>query len=223
MLYEVITIMTAKDTLSIPHASRNSGLFDWAQMLSGAALIMFMWAHLLLVASVLISTDIMNTIAEFFEKTYMAQVGGPMIGMLMIFHFVIAARKMPFSGRELLTFWRHAKMMKHKDTWLWLIQVISALIVLVFATIHMWFVLTDLPITAAKSAARVRELLPFYVVLLPMIELHVAIGFYRIGVKWGLIGKKSRKFFQRFEFLMSVAFITIGSFTLAELYVLGSI
>lgn len=215
--------MTAKDTLSIPHASRNSGLLDWAQMLSGAVLILFMWSHLLLVASVLISTETMNTIAHFFEATYMAQVGGPMIGLLMIFHFVIAARKMPFSGREMLTFWRHAKMMKHKDTWLWLVQVISALVVLVLAVIHMWFVLTDLPITAMKSAERVRNLLPFYAVLLPMIELHVAIGFYRIGVKWGLIGRKSRKFFQRFEVLMTIAFITIGSLTLAELYMLGSI
>ncbi len=213
--------MTAKATLSIPHASRNSGLFDWAQMLSGVFLILFMWAHLLLVASVLISTDIMNAIAHFFEATYMAQIGGPMIGMLMIFHFIIAARKMPFSGRELLTFWRHAKMMRHKDTWLWLVQVLSALVVLVLATIHMWFVLTDLPITAAKSAARVKSLLPFYGVLLPMIELHVAIGFYRIGVKWGFIGKRNRKFFQRFEVLMSVAFITIGTLTLAQLYYLA--
>ncbi len=213
--------MTAKATLSIPQTGRNSGLFDWAQMLSGVFLILFMWAHLLLVASVLISTNIMNAIAYFFEATYLVQIGGPLIGMLMIFHFIIAARKMPFSGRELLTFWRHARMMKHKDTWLWLVQVLSALIVLVLATIHMWFVLTDLPITAAKSAVRVKNLLPFYAVLLPMIELHVAIGFYRIGVKWGFVGKKGRKWFQRFEVLMSLGFITIGALTLAQLYYLA--
>ena len=45
-------------------------------------------------------------------------------------------------------------------------------------------ILTHLPIDAATSAARVRGgWLPFDLVLLPLAELHVGIGLYRLGVK----------------------------------------
>lgn len=195
---------------------------DFIQALSGALLILFLWAHLLLVSSVIISPALMNWIGWFFEATYMAQIGGPLIFLLMIYHFVIAARKMPFRAGELCTFWKNARQLRHKDTCLWLVQVATALVVLVMASIHMYTVLTSLPITAARSAARVQEgWLLFYLVLLPMAELHVGIGFYRLGVKYGYIMRASRARWQRNEYLMTGIFIVIGLLTLARLYLLA--
>jgi fumarate reductase subunit C len=195
---------------------------DFIQAVSGALLILFLWAHLLLVSSVLISPALMNWIGWFFEATYMAQIGGPIVFLLMVYHFLIAARKMPFRAGELCVFWKNAKQLRHKDTWLWLVQVATALVILVMACIHMYTVLTTLPITAARSAARVQEgWLPFYLLLLPMAELHVGIGFYRLGVKYGYITRASRSRWQRNEYAMTGIFIVIGLLTLARLYFLA--
>ncbi|MCG8531772.1 MAG: succinate dehydrogenase/fumarate reductase cytochrome b subunit [Desulfovibrionales bacterium] len=205
-------------TLHVKEEGVGVGRLDFFQMLSGVLLILFLWAHLLLVSSVLISPSLMNGIAWFFEETYMAQIGGPLIGLLIFAHFLLAARKMPWRVQEQNAFIKHSIMMHHKDTWLWLVQVVSALAILVMAGTHMWVVLTDLPITAAKSAARIQngQWLPFYLILLPLAEMHVGIGFYRIGVKYGFITSHSRKWYQRAENMMMIGFITIGLLTLAR-------
>lgn len=211
-------------TLHVPEQSKIAGRLDCIMMASGVLLILFLWAHLLLVSSVIISPGAMNALAEFFEATYMAQVGGPIIFVIMIIHFCLAARKMPFEQGEWKTFITHSKMLRHKDTTLWLVQVTTAVIILIFASVHMFTVLSDLPITAAKSAARVQEKswLFLYLILLPMAELHVGIGFYRIGVKYGFISSARRAWYQKAEYIMMAGFISIGLLTLARLYSLSS-
>lgn len=190
---------------------------DFFQALSGVVLILFLWAHLLLVSSVLLSPKVMNAIGWFFEVTYMAQIGGPVIFLCMVFHFLITARKMPFKTGELCTFWKNARQLKHKDTWMWLVQVVTAIIVLCMGSIHMYEVLSTLPITAARSAARVQGgWLPFYLILLPVAELHVSIGFYRLGVKYGYITRSTRAWWQRAEYAMTGIFVLIGLLTLAR-------
>ena len=201
---------------------RISAYLDILQMLTGAGLILFMWSHMILVASVNLGPGVMNTIARFFEDTYMAQAGGPVIGIVFLVHFVLAARKIPFRSSEMFTFWKHSRILKHTDTWLWMIQASTAMIILIMGSIHMWTVLTNLPITAAKSAARVQGgfWLVFYLILLPMVELHVGIGFYRIAVKWGFVKRKGRKPFKGFENILTAVFILIGLLTIVRLFML---
>ena len=195
---------------------RLDGVMDWAQMLSGAGLILFMWAHMTLVASVLISPNIMNAIAEFFESTGMAQVGGPLVFLLFLGHFILAARKIPFRLEGQKIIWEQAKLLRHTDTWLWVVQVVSAMIILIMGAAHMWVVLSDLPITAVKSAARIQRggWMLFYLVLLPLVELHVGIGLYRIAVKWGFVKRDGRKGLKRGENMLTLVFIGIGVLTL---------
>lgn len=202
--------------------NRISAYLDLLQMLTGAGLILFMWSHMILVASVNLGPSVMNGIARFFEDTYTAQAGGPLIGVTFLFHFVLAARKVPFKSSEMFTAWKHSRILKHTDTWLWMIQALSAMIILIMGSIHMWTVLTDLPITAAKSAARVQGgfWLIFYLILLPMVELHVGIGFYRIAVKWGFVKRKGRKSFKGFENILTGIFILIGLITIVRLFTL---
>lgn len=201
---------------------RTAAFLDWLQMLTGAALVLFMWAHLLLVASVLLGTSVMNAIAWFFEATYMAQVGGPVIVLVFLFHFVLAARKIPFRVREQSAMWRHSRRMHHLDTWLWGVQVVTAMIILIMGSIHLWVILTDLPILASKSAARVQRgwWLAFYLVLLPMVELHVTVGLYRIGVKWGFIKSDARGRARKAEKILVAAFIGIGLLALLRFFTL---
>nr|WP_051069484.1 fumarate reductase [Desulfovibrio oxyclinae] len=214
--------MKANPTSAAGMSRRDAGL-DWLQMLTGAGLILFMWCHMILVSSVVISPKIMNAIAHFFEATYMAQVGGPLIFLTFLLHFVLAARKIPFRAEGQGTIVRHARMLKHRDTWLWVVQAGTAMIILILGAIHMWVVLTDLPITAAKSAARIQQFwwFIFYMVLLPCVELHVSIGFYRIGVKWGFVKSEDRKGFKKFEKTLFTIFMVIGVITLIRFVTLG--
>ena len=194
---------------------------DIIQAITGVLLILFLWAHVFLVSSVIISPNLMNGIADFFERTYMAQIGGPLVLLLIVYHFLIAARKMPFRAGEFMTFWRNAKSLKHKDTWLWVVQVVTAIVILVMASIHIYVVLSTLPITAEQSASRVQGgWLPFFLVLLPMAELHLGIGFYRLGVKYGYITRASRHVWQRNEYVLTGIFILIGLLTLVRFMLL---
>jgi fumarate reductase subunit C len=199
---------------------RTAAVLDTLQMLTGVALIGFMWSHMVLVASVNLGAGVMNAIARLLEETYLAQVGGPVIALLFLGHFVLAARKLPFRSDEQVRMWKHSRRFHHPDTWLWMIQAGTAMVILIMGSIHMWTVLTDLPITAAKSAARIQGgfWLLFYMILLPMVELHVGIGFYRIGVKWGWITRDTRNRLQRFENKLTLAFILIGALTLFTFY-----
>ncbi len=215
--------MAIDTTIYVRSPGVTSALFDWLQMLTGVGLILFMWSHMVLVASVNLGPGVMNTIAKFFEDTYMAQVGGPLIGATFLLHFILAARKVPFRVEQQSTIWKHARMLHHLDTWLWLIQAFTAMVILIMGSIHMWTVLTDLPITAAKSAARIQGgfWMVFYLILLPMVELHVGIGFYRIGVKWGFIKRSNRKGLKRFENILTGIFILIGLITLIRFMTLS--
>ncbi len=174
--------MTANHpTLAI---KRLDGLLDWAQMLTGVGLIAFMWAHMLLVGSVLASPAIMNAIAAFFEESGMAQVGGPLIFALFLAHFVLAARKIPFRLEGQKTIWEHAKLIHHADTWLWVVQAASAMVILIMGAIHMWAVLSELPIHALKCAETLQKnkwWLAFYLLLAPLVHVHLGIGMYRIA------------------------------------------
>lgn len=203
-------------------AGSSAAYLDWLQMLTGAGLVLFMWSHMVLVASVNFGPAAMNFIARFFEDTYMAQVGGPMIGMTFLLHFVLAARKIPFRTAEQGAIWQHSRTLRHKDTWLWVVQAGTAMIILIMGSIHMWTVLTDLPITAYKSAARIQGgfWLVFYLILLPMVELHVGIGFYRIGVKWGVIKRGNRHGAKRVENILTGLFILIGLVTILRFMLL---
>ncbi|MBF0515303.1 MAG: succinate dehydrogenase/fumarate reductase cytochrome b subunit [Desulfovibrionaceae bacterium] len=215
--------MSIDTALSLGAKSRAPAWLDWLQMLTGACLIVFMWSHMLLVSSVIFGASAMNALAEFFEYTGLAQVGGPLIGLVFLVHFALASRKMPFTSAEQTAIWRQAKMLRHADTWLWLAQAGTAMIVLILGAIHMWTVLTDLPITAAKSAARIKggAWFVFYLLLLPMIELHVSIGFYRILVKWGLAGRADRKRAKKLELGLTLAFVVIGLVTLIRFLTLA--
>jgi fumarate reductase subunit C len=214
--------MTADLTMHVARPGRRDAWLDWVQMLTGAGLVLFMWAHMILVASIIIGPGVMNAIAAFFEETYMAQIGGPLIFLTFLVHFVLAARKVPFRAENQGMMGRHARMMRHTDTWLWLVQVVTAMIILIMGAIHMWVVLTDLPITAAKSAERIQGgwWLLFYLVLLPMVELHVSVGWYRIGVKWGFIKSKNRKQMKKVEYILLGAFIIIGLAALLRFWLL---
>ena len=218
MVFQVKIKMTDNTRIYISKAGSTSAYVDLLQMLTGAGLILFMYSHMVLVASVNLGPETMNAIARFFENTYMAQVGGPIIGIIFLFHFVLAARKIPFKTNEVSIFWKHSMLLRHIDTWLWMIQVFTAMIILIMGSIHIWTILTDLPISAAKSASHIRSgyWLVFDLILLLMVEVHTGIGFYRIAVKWGFIKRRGRIPFAVIVVILTAIFISIGLITIVN-------
>ena len=166
---------------------------DFWQAASGALLALFVCVHLVLEGTVVISPALTNGIAWLLEVTWLAQIAAPVILLLIVFHFYIAARKMPFRAHELGIFVQHSKSLKDFDTWLWLVQVVTAIVILVMASAHVINILSNLPISADKSAAAIQGgMVPFYLVLFAALDLHIAIGLYRVGVKFGILNRENR-------------------------------
>ncbi len=188
---------------------------DFFQVLSGVLLAIFVFGHLCLVSSVLLGPQVFDGLAWFLEEVYIAQIILPCIFLLIIAHFVIAARKMPFKQGELTVYLKHAKAMNHKETWAWLAQVVTGIVLIAFALIHVWEVLADLPITTEKSAARMQEAGAglFYLVLMLAAWIHVGIGIFRMGVKYGYITANLRKKATFYICMLVVACLCIGLLT----------
>ena len=62
--------------------------------------------------------------------------------------------------------------------------------------------------------------LPFYMVLLPALQLHLGIGFYRLGVKYGYITAANRAKGWKLACLLMGGLIVLGLCTLARHYFL---
>ena len=99
--------MMADQTIARVEPVRTEAYLDFLQMLTGVGLVAFMWCHMILVASVNLDLGggrVMNAIAHFFEATYMAQIGGPMIALTMLAAFCAggpqASLSVPVSRRQ---------------------------------------------------------------------------------------------------------------------------
>lgn len=216
--------MKAEITCPSPQSSLLSGWLDWLQMLSGLALALFVLAHMCFVGSILFGAGALNAVAVFFEDTGLAQVGGPFLFLLLLFHGLLAARKMPFTTKSQILFWRQARMMRHRDTWFWVVQVVSGLLILVLGSIHMWNILSDLPITAAKGAAELQNglWLFFYLLLIPAAALHACIGLYRIGVKWGVVTRATRNKILKYIYIIMGLYLAVELLNMLRFYFLQS-
>lgn len=195
---------------------------DFWQALSGAVLALFICVHLVLEGSVVVSPGITNWIGWILEETYVAQVAAPILLLIIVFHFWIAARKMPFRAGELQTYWAHTKELRDPDTALWLVQVATAIVILVGAFFHLFTVMSDMPITVMKSAERLHMgWVVFYVFFLPSCILHTGIGVYRIGVKYGFISKARREFWRTVIWVIMGCYLTLGVCSITRVWFIG--
>lgn len=195
---------------------------DFWQAFSGALLAIFVCVHLLLEGSVVISAKVTDWIGWMMEVTYVAQIAAPIILLLILFHFWIAARKMPFKAGELDIFYSHSKALKDLDTWLWLVQVFTAVIILFCAFFHVYTVMTNLPITVKTSALRLHSgWVLFYVAFLPATILHTGIGIYRLGCKFGAISKARRIFWRKVIWLGMLFYFLLACCALTKVWFIG--
>lgn len=198
---------------------RFSARVELIEMVSGLLLVLFMWGHLLMLSTILFGESTMNGLAEFLEEYYISQVGVVGIACLILFHFVAAGRKLPSRVKEQMVFWRLAKKLRHMDTWSWLVQVITGMLMLIFAAIHLFVIMTTFPIEAAKSATRVAEAFGWlYAPMVLLVELHVGLGLYRIIVKWTSLNRRA---ISALKWIITIGFVVMGYAILRAFWVSG--
>ncbi len=214
-------------------ASRWPARLDILQGVTGLVLLLFMWVHMIMVSSILVSKDAMYAVSKMFEGAYFFDQPHPelvslvavVIFMLFVLHGVAALRKAPSSYRDYRIFSAHAKRFGHADTHLWLLQVVTGFILMFLTTAHLYQMFSQPGnIGPYASADRIwsENVWPLYLVLLFSVELHGGIGLYRLVLKWGWFDlNKNRKRLTQIKWAITVFFLALGLLTLAAYMRLG--
>lgn len=220
-------------------AGRSQLLYEIASGVSGLALALFMWGHLLLVGSILLGARGFDGLAGWLEDNWIAQPTVVVVLVLFLLHAAMASRKIPAQLRErrrMIALARGLKQSRgppgsafqpHLESMLWIWQVRTGMVILVLGSFHVLLlgvdVLTPLfgegtGIEAATSTARVRGgLWPIYAVLLLAVEFHASVGLYRLFVKWGAGAWITRPTLHRLEQIIFWLVLGLGAVTLVVL------
>lgn len=196
---------------------------------TGVVLALFMIGHMLFVSTILLGKDVMYTVTKFFELDFIFEGGAPIFVSILVFiitlifviHALLGIRKFPTSYKTYISIKEHSKMMKHKDTSMWMFQWISGLIMIFAASIHLFIMFTQPQnIGPFTSAYRVVEdnMWMLYIILLFCVEIHGSVGLYRAAMKWGWFDganpKETRAKLLKVKKILSFVFLTLGLITL---------
>jgi fumarate reductase subunit C len=225
--------------------ARRQVVYELISGLSGLALVVFMWGHMVFVASILLGTRGFDWIATAMEDYWIAQPTVVGVLILLLIHAVFAGRKVPAQLRERRRFFALAKELRasgkawsggegrdrpHIDSWLWIWQVRTAVVILVFGSFHLVLMMLNIfsgvldsrggvaGIQADISMERTQAGLGWmYLVLLICVEFHAGVGLYRLAVKWGVLSRLPRAALARIEQFLYWALIGLGLVVLAVL------
>jgi len=216
--------------------SRWPARLDVAQSVSGLLLALFMWGHMVFVASILVSKDAMWSITKLFEgyfffgrsHTGIVAVIIAAVFVLFITHAGLALRKFPANYRQYAVFRHHMHGMRHEDTTLWYWQVITGFALFFLASAHLWWMLTHPGLIGPyASSDRVwgDNFWILYLILLFAVEIHGGVGLYRLAIKWGVFEGKdpatSRRRLRTVKWTITVFLIALGLATLAAYVKIG--
>jgi fumarate reductase subunit C len=169
---------------------------DLLQSLTGLLLVLFIWGHMFFESSIMLGKDAMYTVSKLFEgepffgKPYPLLVSGVVaaIFLLIALHAILALRKFPANYRQYQQFHRHMGAMRHSDTTLWYVQVVTGFAMFFLASAHLYVVFVQPenigPYASADRVWTGRYWL-LYALLLPTVHLHAGVGIYRLAMKWG--------------------------------------
>jgi fumarate reductase subunit C len=209
---------------------------DLTQSITGLILALFIMGHILFEASILISNEMMYKVTIMFEgyyffgETYPGIVSflAAAIFVIFIIHAAIALRKFPDNYRQHKVMKKHVLGMKHEDTSLWIIQLVTGFIMFFIGSVHLYIMMAE-PSNIGPLASSFRvvheHMGPLYFLLLLSVISHAFIGLYRLAMKWGFMEGKSTKVSRaRFKLLMKsliVVYILVGSLSLAKYTYIG--
>ena len=209
---------------------------DFLQSFTGLILALFIMGHILFEASILISNEMMYRVTIMFEGYYFFGETYPgiisflaaSISVIFVLHAGIAMKKFPSSYRNFKVVRAHMKSMKHEDSSLWMIQVITGFMMFFMGSVHLYMMIAEPGDIGpyASSNRIVNEFMgPLYFMLLISVISHAFIGLYRLALKWGFMeGENTKVSRARFKMLMKAMiaiYIIIGLASLAKYTYIG--
>jgi len=216
--------------------SRLPAKLDFIQSFTGGFLALFMWAHMMLVASILVSKDFMYTVTKLLEGSFIFEGGNPLlvslvaivIFVIFIVHAALGMRKLPGNFKQFQVIRAHARSMGHDDTKLWFTQAFTGFAMFFLGSVHLYVIMTHSDkIGPLASSDRVwsEYMWPLYILLLLAVEFHGTIGLYRLCVKWGWFDgenpKATRKALKKVKWALTVFFLVLGFASLAAYMKIG--
>jgi len=209
---------------------------DFIQSTTGLILALFISGHIIFESSILISNEMMYRVTLMFEgyfffgETYPGIISflAGAISVIFVTHAAVAMRKFPADYKKYKIMREHTARMKHEDTSLWLLQVITGFIMFFIGSVHLYIMITQ-PANIgpfASSSRVVDEFMgPLYLALLLSVVSHAFVGLYRLALKWGFMeGKNTKVSRKRFNYIMKfmiLLYIVIGTFSLAKYTYIG--
>ena len=221
--------------------SRLPARLDFLQSGTGLILGLFMWVHMLLVASIILGKGMFNWVAKTMELAFLSDTGHgypiavffavAVIFTLFITHAMLGMRKFPISWKQHRIMRDQMVMMKHQDTNFWYIQAITGFIMFFAGSVHLYIMLTHPgSIDPYLSADRVvsDNMWFVYLILLICVELHGTIGLYRLCMKWGWLqpkdfkdARETRKKLKQLKNRLTIFFLSVGILALLVFVVIG--
>jgi len=169
---------------------------DLLQSGTGLLLVLFIWGHMFFESSILLGEDAMYWVTRMFEGEFL--LGRPypvlvsavaaIVLLLLALHAVLAMRKFPANYRQYRQLNRHVGQLRHLDTTLWYVQVVTGFLLFFLASAHLMVaMLQPDKIGPYASADRIwtGRFWILYAFLLLTVHLHAGIGIYRLAMKWG--------------------------------------
>lgn len=210
--------------MGIVNRGKLSGWLDISQSLSGVVLAIFLWTHLILVSSILLGAEAMTWVAKTMELSFLTADGhgypwvvtimAMIIAIIALVHVLVAAHKMPLNLRQQKALKQQLNVVNHGDTRLWVWQAATGIVIFLTLPVHLWLIgAAPETIGPFGSADRIWQqgVWLLYLPLLLCVELHAAIGMYRVAVKWGAARDlNSRNRLKKIKSIISVIFILVG-------------
>jgi len=205
--------------------SRMPAKLDYLQSFTGGFLALFMWGHMLMVSSILVSKDFMYQVTKILEGSFIIEGGSPIIVSIFAFiifvifivHAAMGIRKMPASYKQYQVMKAHTVSLKHDDTKLWFIQAFTGFVMFFLGSVHLYIIMTNsADIGPYASADRIwsQWMWPLYILLLLAVEFHGTIGLYRLSIKWGWFDgedpRKTRKALKKYKWFLTIFFLILG-------------
>ncbi|MGS0692301.1 fumarate reductase cytochrome b subunit [Shewanella sp. 30m-9] len=208
----------------ITNRSNWSGWLDLSQSISGGLLAVFLWTHLILVSSILLGEGAMTWVAKTMELSFLSDddhgypwvvsIIAVLIAAIVLLHVLVAIHKLPLNLRQQKALRLQLNVVNHGDTRLWVWQAITGVVILLLLPVHLWLIgAAPETIGPYGSADRIWEqgVWLLYLPLLLCVELHAAIGMYRLAVKWGAAKDLNTRIrLKKIKTIISVVFIVVG-------------
>ncbi len=216
------TITTS--TSKLIRINRWTAWLDMSQSITGVVLALFLWTHLVLVSSILLGGDAMTWVAGMMELNFLSADGHGYpwvvsviaigVAALAFIHVLVALQKLPLSLKQQIALRKQMSSIKHGDTQLWVWQAITGVIIFLLLPVHLWLI-GSAPETIGPSGSAQRiwgdGVWLLYLPLLLSVELHAAIGVYRVAIKWGAARDlNTRTRLKKIKTVISVVFVLIG-------------